>query len=104
MKLNELHEIHESPANWVLGVIYFAPRDPRLLVRKRIAALGWTLNFARPMALPFLLGTVAVFWAGLRGLASSDLSESLKWGGFLVLTGVLVGIWGWAANPRRYLD
>ena len=104
MKLSELNEIHMSPASWVLGVIYFAPRDPRLLVRKRIASLGWTLNFARPMAVPFLISTVAVVWAGLWGLASSDLSESLKWGGFLGLLAAMLVTWGLAANPRRYLD
>jgi uncharacterized membrane protein len=39
----------ENPANWrgpdVLAV-YVAPRDPRIIVRKRIFHHGWTLNYA----------------------------------------------------------
>ena len=46
--------------NWKLGFIYFCKEDPRVLVPKRIRGLGWTLNFARPMAVPFLIFLVAL--------------------------------------------
>ena len=102
MKLSELNEIHASPSSWKVGFIYFAPRDPRLLVRKRIGTLGWTLNFARPLALPFLIATVLGFWIGMSGLASSNLPEDLKWAGLLGMITALILIWAWVANPRRY--
>jgi uncharacterized membrane protein len=37
-----------DPRNWRGGWlgIYVASRDPRVLVPKRIPAMGWTLNFA----------------------------------------------------------
>ena len=39
----------EDSANWrgpdVLAV-YVAPRDPRIIVRKRIFHQGWTFNYA----------------------------------------------------------
>ena len=37
-----------DPQNWHGGWlgIYVAPRDPRLVVPKRIPVMGWTLNFA----------------------------------------------------------
>jgi hypothetical protein len=104
MKLRELDEIHESSSSWIFGVIYFAPRDPRLLVRKRCRALGWTLNFARPLALPLVAGTLAVLWAGLSLVASLDWSDSLKWSAALALIGWLVFCWAWIADPRRYID
>ncbi len=104
MKPGELNEIHRSPASWILGSIYFAPRDPRLLVRKRIGALGWTLNFARPMALPLLFGTIGAFAAGLWGLAALEVSADLKWGGAIALLTLMISIWAWIANPRRYID
>jgi len=33
---------------WKWGIFYFNPGDSRIFVPKRIASLGWTLNFARP--------------------------------------------------------
>ena len=104
MKSSELDQLHKSPASWALGVIYFSPRDPRLLVRKRIASLGWTLNFARPLAIPLLIGTIGSLWAGLSVLADSDLSNSVKWAGALGLLAALIVTWAWLANPRRYVD
>ncbi|MGD0038247.1 MAG: DUF5808 domain-containing protein [Bacteroidota bacterium] len=38
-----------EPKNWKLGIIYFNPDDPRSMVPKS-AGIGWTLNFARPIA------------------------------------------------------
>ena len=44
-RLAEL-EWHDAK-NWrLLNLIYVAPRDPRVWVRKRHPEFGWTLNFA----------------------------------------------------------
>ncbi|MBK8094362.1 MAG: hypothetical protein IPK32_20965 [Verrucomicrobiaceae bacterium] len=48
--------------NWKLGFIYFCRSDPRIFVPKRIRGLGWTLNFARPLAVPFLGFILAVVY------------------------------------------
>jgi hypothetical protein len=56
--------------NWKLGFIYFCRADQRIFVPKRIRALGWTLNFARPLALPFL-GFLMAFVLGILELVSS---------------------------------
>lgn len=43
---------------WKLGVIYFNPQDPTLFLEKRFG-VGWTINFARPLAwMIFLLPIV----------------------------------------------
>jgi len=47
--------LHADPANWKWGIFYVCPADPRLIVPKRIEGLGWTLNFGRPFAVPFLV-------------------------------------------------
>ncbi len=39
----------ENPSHWKLGVFYYNPDQPRLIVAKRFGGL-FTLNFARPMA------------------------------------------------------
>ena len=56
----DLARFHSDPANWKLGIFYFCRSDPRILVPKRIAGLGWTLNFGRPMAVPFFLFVIAL--------------------------------------------
>jgi uncharacterized membrane protein len=40
--------------HWLLGVIYFNPADPAVVVEKRFG-IGYTLNFARPMAWTIIL-------------------------------------------------
>ena len=37
------------------GIFYFNPDDDNLIVPKANALLGWTLNFAKPLAYIFLL-------------------------------------------------
>jgi uncharacterized membrane protein len=51
----------ERPENWTgwLGT-YRSAKDERVLVPKRTAALGWTLNFAHRAAWWFLLGLFTV--------------------------------------------
>ncbi len=39
---------------WYLGQIYFNRDDNRIIVRKK-RGCGWTLNFARPLAIPTLI-------------------------------------------------
>lgn len=75
----ELERLGQSEAlgtrrdGWRGGVFYFAPDDPAVFVPKR-AGFGMTLNFARPGAWLFLVGTVllpgllVVGWVWLRRL------------------------------------
>ena len=41
---------HKDPANWKLGIFYFNREDKRIFPPKRIAMLGWTINFANPFS------------------------------------------------------
>jgi len=63
---------HCNPGNWKLGVFYFCREDPRMIVPKRLRGLGWTLNFARPLAVPWLLFLIAL------GLGLLELLRSLN--------------------------
>lgn len=58
MNTEDLDALHRNPDNWHLVFFYFAPGDPRIVVRKRLGIMGWTLNFARPMAIPFLVALI----------------------------------------------
>lgn len=44
---------NQSKYKW--GIFYFNPEDENLIVRKSNPILGWTLNFAKPLAYVFLL-------------------------------------------------
>ena len=37
------------------GIFYFNPNDENLIAPKSNSVLGWTLNFAKPLAYVFLL-------------------------------------------------
>lgn len=41
--------------NWIWGMFYFNPNDPRVFVDKPNPNYGITMNFARPKAYGFLL-------------------------------------------------
>lgn len=41
---------HEKPENWVWGVFYVNSNDFRFILPKRNPMIGWTLNFAHPIA------------------------------------------------------
>lgn len=49
-----------DPKNWKLGVFYFNPQDKRIFVPKRVAAMGFTINFAHPLA-AFVVATILAF-------------------------------------------
>jgi uncharacterized membrane protein len=49
--------------SWYLIVFYFNPRDKRLFIPKR-TGLGWTINFAQPLAIVMtllILGAIVSF-------------------------------------------
>lgn len=61
----QLHNAeHRNPNNWYVGIFYFAPKDPNVVVPKRRGS-GSTVNFGRPLSyailsLPFVLGAAIV--------------------------------------------
>lgn len=58
-----IEELHADPAHWKLGIFYVCSKDPRVLVPKRIQGLGWTINFARPSALVWIIVISALAWS-----------------------------------------
>lgn len=50
----DLERLWNDPAHWSLFG-YRCPQDPRVIVPKRVRALGWTINWAHPKAVQMLL-------------------------------------------------
>lgn len=59
MRKDEIERLWNDPANWATGV-YRCAADPRVVVPKRTKAMGWTINFAHPMAWPVIVLSVAL--------------------------------------------
>jgi hypothetical protein len=58
MRPEEIEACWKDPHSYKCGV-YYCKTDPRVMVpRRRI--WGWTINFARPSAIPALLGMMAL--------------------------------------------
>ncbi|MDB6005569.1 MAG: hypothetical protein JWR15_2556, partial [Prosthecobacter sp.] len=76
----DLSVFSRDPNNWHFYAFYFCREDPRLVVPKRIAGLGWTVNLARPLAIPFVLAVCGVVWAVVELARDNDpLRAYDKW-------------------------
>jgi hypothetical protein len=97
-----LDQIHSDPSNWKLGFIYFCRADPRIIVPKRIQGLGWTINLARPMAIPSVVLVVGVIWGVLEFIRYLGVGAETR---FLVKVllafGVIVGCYCLAHRQHK---
>ena len=59
MTPEEIEACSNDPHSYKSGV-YYCKTDPRVIVPRRFKWMGWTINFARPSAIPVLLGMVAL--------------------------------------------
>lgn len=92
-KRSKYEAMRMNPANWKLGIVYFCPHDPRVIVRQRLP-VGWTWNFAHPLVFPaitlavfsFLAPPAIAWWLGVR----SGVTLAL-------LAGAALGAIVWAA-------
>ncbi len=60
MTQEEIQACWNDPSNYKLGLIYYCKADPRAIVPRRLKWMGWTVNFARPSAIPFMALCLAV--------------------------------------------
>nr|WP_314897183.1 DUF5808 domain-containing protein [uncultured Flavobacterium sp.] len=51
----------KDPKNWIWGVFYFNPEDKRITPPKRIPSIGFTINFANPKSVLFMIGAILFF-------------------------------------------
>ena len=55
MTREEIEACWRDPSNYKWGGIYYCKADPRVIVARRFKWMGWTVNFARPTAIPIAL-------------------------------------------------
>jgi uncharacterized membrane protein len=51
---------HNDPENWVWGMFYYNPEDPRLFPPKKNKEFGWTTNFANPNSVTVMIILILV--------------------------------------------
>ena len=100
MTREELDQLWASPNNWSL--VYRCGKDPRVIVPRRRPWMGWTINFAHPLAWVVLIVMVAI--AVGPGLLLFGLGIVLA-PFFLLTVGVsiatAVGVSHWEASRSR---
>jgi len=52
-------EDYDDDKYWKSGIFYYNPDDPAIFVEKRIG-VGWTMNFANPVAIIISIGLIAI--------------------------------------------
>ena len=60
MTREEIEVCWRDPSNYKRGGIYYCKADPRAIVPRRFKWMGWTVNFARPSAIPITLLLIAL--------------------------------------------
>ena len=59
MTREEIETCWKDLRNWKWR-IYYCKADPRAIVPRRLKWMGWTVNFARPSAIPITLLLIAL--------------------------------------------
>lgn len=61
----------KDPSNWKWGMFYYNKEDKRILPPKRIAWMGWTVNFANGYSLLFFIVMLAAIFGIFYSLPKS---------------------------------
>lgn len=65
METEQERQWREDSNNWVWGLFYYNPEDKRILPPKRTKWMGWTVNFASPRSILFMVALVGfLIWIG----------------------------------------
>ncbi len=100
MTREDLDRHWADPKNW--DVVYRCANDPRIIVPRRRRWMGWTINFAHPLAWPALLLCVAIVVGPVLALLQfSVASVSLLLVTVVASVAVLVGVSHWEASRSR---
>ena len=78
MTRDEIEVCWKDPQNWKWGV-YYCKTDPRAIVPKRLKWAGWTVNLARPSAIPITLLLMALLVVPLRIMSAKGATPGIVW-------------------------
>jgi uncharacterized membrane protein len=99
MTREELDRLWADPANW--GVVYRCAQDPRVIVPRRHPWMGWTVNFAHPLAWFALLFSVAIAVGPAIAVLLLGVAAPLFVVVLIASVLVLIGASYWEASRSR---
>ena len=100
MTRDELERVWAAPGNWRL--VYRCLEDPRVVVPRRRRWMGWTINFAHPLAWPVLLLSVLIaVGPALFLLFLRIVTPPLVLFVVVARIAILVGLSHWEASRSR---
>lgn len=103
MTSSEIELLWCNPKNWKGYLFYYCKKDPRIIVPKRLRGLGWTLNFARPLAVPVFTAICLFLFSPFYVL---DLwltkDQGYDWLIFAIMVVLLCVFCTSMASPYRY--
>ena len=76
MTRDEIEACWKDPRNRKWGV-YFCKADPRAIVPRHHKWMGWTVNFARPSAIPLVGLLLAVLAVPIRIVTAKGAATSI---------------------------
>lgn len=88
MTRSEIEACWRDPKNRRWGV-YYCKADPRAIVPKRYKWMGWTINAARPSAIPALLLLMGILVAPVFILGARQASNTMILIGEAIAIGVV---------------
>jgi uncharacterized membrane protein len=77
MTREEIEACRNDPRNQKWGLIYYCKADPRAIVPRRHKWMGWTVNFARPSAIPLVGLLLAVLAVPIRIVTAKGAATSI---------------------------
>jgi len=77
MTREEIENLWRDPQNWKWHV-YYCRADPRAIVPRPLKWMGWTVNFARPSAIPVVLLLIAIVAVPLLVVKARGEGSSIK--------------------------
>ncbi len=96
----DLDRLWANPNNW--SIVYRCAEDPRVIVPRRRRWMGWTINFAHPLAwLVLLLSAVVAVGPVFILLRIGVVSVLLVLTALIASIFALVGFSHWEASRSR---
>jgi hypothetical protein len=100
MTPDELEACWKDPENRKWGV-YYCKADPRVIVPKRLKWMGWTINFARPSAIPVILISLAIVVVPILFVRAWDSGIGAVLASILVSTAVVCLLSVYLSSSKR---
>ena len=97
----ELEDCRKDPQNRKWGV-YYCKADPRVIVPKRLKWMGWTINFARPSAIPVVLLTIAILLIPVTIVRALDEGRAVVLVTLVISAAVLCFVCVYLSSGKRW--